>query len=451
MEIIFSEVYQPLFDLLEARNVINDEDFVKDYSIAERKYWKELSTVDVVLLSGGRDSGKTFTLSSFNCVASVDYNHRVLYTRYTMSSTGNSISKAVDNRLELLNYGSKFDIIQNEYTCIEGDGLITITGQKTSSGDQTAKLKSVEDYTIFVTDEGEELPSKEEFVKVKRSIRGKGVQTFSMISFNPPTIDHWLYSEYYDGLPDGFCGVKNNVLYIHSTYLDNGKENMTESNWREYEALRVDYELYLSTPINERESLPNKIKSNHKEYKHAILGGFKSKAEGVVIENWKYGEFNPDNLQTSFGQDFGFSNDPTTLVEVAINKSIKKIYVKECLYKTRLKTTEIYNANKSYADRKLIIADSAEARLIDEIRRMGNNVREAKKPPGSISAGIMLLQDYEIIVEKNSKNIASEFNNHVYADKGSKLYKDTWNHLIDAIRYNVYFHLTKPSGARSLR
>ena len=53
----------------------------------------------------------------------------------------------------------------------------------------------------------------------------------------------------------------------------------------------------------------------------------------------------------------------------------------------------------------------------------------------------MLMQDYEIIVEQNSSNIAKEFNNHVYADKGSKTYKDTYNHLIDSIRYNVYFNL----------
>ena len=58
----------------------------------------------------------------------------------------------------------------------------------------------------------------------------------------------------------------------------------------------------------------------------------------------------------------------------------------------------------------------------------------------------MDVTDYEIIVEKNSKNIVKEFNNHIYADKGSKLYKDTYNHLIDGIRYNVYYHLS--SGNR---
>ena len=154
------------------------------------------------------------------------------------------------------------------------------------------------------------------------------------------------------------------------------------------------------------------------------------------------GDFNPNNLQVSYGQDYGFSNDPTTLVAVAIDKKLKKIYVKELLYKPHLTTSQIADVNKLHCGRSLIVADSAEPRLINEISRMGCRVVPVKKPAGSISAGVMLMQDYEIIVEHNSSNIVKEFNNHVYADKGSKLYKDTYNHLIDAIRYNVYYHLS---------
>jgi len=428
MQITFSEIYQPLFDLLEARKN-------KDKS----EYYNELSKVDTVLISGGRDSGKSFALSCFNPIASKDYNHRILYTRQTMSSTDNSITEALENRLQMLGYESDFELANKIYSVKNGIGKISITGQKTSVGTQTAKLKSLEDFSIFETDEGEELESFDNWKKVKRSMRAKDVQTLSIIVFNPPTVDHWLYSQFYEDVPSGFNGIKDNVLYIHSTYLDNGKENMTESNWNEYESLRKDYELYLET--KDKHLLPKKIESNYKEYKYKILGGFRLKAEGVVIENWKIGKFNPDNLQVSYGQDYGFSNDPTTLVAVAIDKKLKKIYVKELLYKPHLQTSQIAEINKTNCGRSLIVADSAEPRLISEISRMGCNVVPVKKPPGSITAGVMLMQDYEIIVEENSNNIVMEFNNHVYADKGSKLYKDTYNHLIDAIRYNVYFHL----------
>jgi phage terminase large subunit len=429
MQITFSEIYQPLFDLLEARNLKN-----------ESEYYNELSKIDTVLISGGRDSGKSFALSCFNPIASKDYNHRILYTRQTMSSTDDSITEALESRMELLGYESNFELANKIYSVKNGIGKISITGQKTSVGTQTAKLKSLEDFSIFETDEGEELESYTNWKKVKRSMRAKDVQTLSIIVFNPPTVDHWLYSQFYEDVPEGFNGIKNKILYIHSTYLDNGKENMTDSNWYEYESLRKDYELYLNT--KEKHLLPKKIESNYKEYKHEILGGFKLKAEGVVIENWSYGNFNPDNLQVSYGQDYGFSNDPTTLVAVAIDKKLKKIYVKELLYKPNLTTSQISDVNKTHCARNLIVADSAEPRLINEINKLGCNIIPVKKPPGSISAGVMLLQDYEIVVEHKSSNIVKEFNNHIYADKGSKLYKDTYNHLIDAIRYNVYYHLS---------
>ena len=128
---------------------------------------------------------------------------------------------------------------------------------------------------------------------------------------------------------------------------------------------------------------------------------------------------------------------------MAIDKKKRKIYVKELLYKPHLTTSQIAEINRKNCGRGLIVADSAEPRLITEIANKVLNIVPVKKPPGSISAGVMLLQDFEIVVEENSNNIVKEFNNHIYADKGSKTYKDTYNHLIDSIRYNVYFNLAQ--------
>jgi phage terminase large subunit len=169
------------------------------------------------------------------------------------------------------------------------------------------------------------------------------------------------------------------------------------------------------------------------------------KAEGVVFTNWKFGTFNPDNLQTSFGQDFGFSIDPTTLVEVAIDKNKRIIYVHEHLYKPKLTTSEIAKVNKSICGNSLIIADSAEPRLIAELQSQNCNIQPTEKGAGSISAGIALMQDYQIIVEHNSTNIAKELNNYIYSDKKSGLVIDNFNHAIDAIRYNVFFNLSNPN------
>ena len=200
MNIDFSDKYEPLFEVLEKNNLA-------------------LKKVDTILISGGRDSGKTFALGCFSSIASSQYNHRILYTRQTMSSTANSIFKALENRMEVLKLDDLFTFANSEYNSITGPGLISITGQKTSTGTQTAKLKSLEDYSIFVTDEGEELTSYDEWNKIKRSIRAKDVQALSIISFNPPTKSHWLYKRFYNNVPEGFNGVIDNILYIHTISL----------------------------------------------------------------------------------------------------------------------------------------------------------------------------------------------------------------------------------------
>ena len=73
----------------------------------------------------------------------------------------------------------------------------------------------------------------------------------------------------------------------------------------------------------------------------------------------------------------------------------------------------------------------------------GVNIKAVKK--GTIESGITTMQDFEIVVDINSNNIAKELNNYVYLDKGSKLYLDDFNHAIDGIRYNVIYNLDNPN------
>ena len=138
-----------------------------------------------------------------------------------------------------------------------------------------------------------------------------------------------------------------------------------------------------------------------------------------------------------------FSVDADTLTEVAIDKSKRKIYVKEHLYRNGLGTTELATIILNKVGKKLIIADSAEPRLISDLKFKGVNIQKVKK--GTIESGITTMQDFQIIVEPNSTNIAKELNNYVYLDKGSKLYLDDWNHSIDGIRYNVIYNLDNPN------
>ena len=377
------------------------------------------------VLTGGRGSGKSFEVGRFITLLSFIKDHKILYTRQTMTSAHLSIIPEFQEKIDLLELNGIFNINRNEIQNTASGSEIIFKGLKTSSGDQTAALKSLQGVTTWVLDEAEELTDESIFDKINLSIRQKGVQNRVILILNPSSKEHWIYKRFFEnaGVEEGFTGEKDNVTYIHTTY-ENNKENLDISFLDEVERIK---------------------KTNPAKYNHVVLGGWLDKAEGVVITNWKYGEFNPNKLQTSFGQDFGFSIDPTTLVEVAIDKKKKIIYVKEHVYKTKLTTTDIAQVNLYHAKNNLIIADSAEPRLINELRSKGCNIKGAEKKKGSIESGMALLQDYKIIVEPNSINIAKEFNNHVYADKGSKLYVDDFNHLIDAIRYNVTFHLGNPN------
>ena len=393
---------------------------------SHKNIWDELANdTRFFILTGGRGSGKSFEVGRFVSLLSFEVNHKILFTRQTMTSAHLSIIPEFEEKIELLDVKECFSINRSEILNTDSKSEIIFKGLKTSSGDQTAALKSLQGVTTWVLDEAEELVDETVFDKINLSIRQKGVQNRVILILNPSTKEHWIYKRFFEqaGVQEGFTGIKDNVTYIHTTYHDN-IENLDESFLNEIDRIKL---------------------SNPKKYEHIIKGAWLDKAEGVVFTNWKYGRFNPNNLQTSFGQDFGFSVDSSVLVEVAIDKSKRKIYIKECFYKTKLTTTDIALLNLEYAKKNLIIADSAEPRLIAELKSKGCNIKATEKGAGSISAGIALMQDYELIVEENSLNVAKELNNYVYADKGAKLFRDDFNHAIDSIRYNVFFHLSNPN------
>jgi len=351
---------------------------------------------------------------------------RILFTRYTMVSAHLSIIPEFLEKISLLGFENVFSVNKSEVINLGNQSDILFRGIKTSAGNQTASLKSLQGISTWVLDEAEELIDEDIFDTIDLSIREKEIQNRIILILNPVTKEHWIYKRFFEdkGVQAGFNGIKDNVCYIHSTYLDN-KENLSSS--------------FLQRIQN--------IKDNNiKKYQHKILGGWLDKAEGVVFENWSIGEFNPDGLQTSCGMDFGFSVDPDSLVEVAIDKTKKKIYLKEHIYKNGMKSQELAEMILQKVGDKLIIADSAEPRLIADLKHLSVNIKPVKK--GTIESGITRMQDYELIVTPESVNIAKELNNYVYADKGSKLYVDAYNHSIDASRYNIIYHLDNPNSGK---
>lgn len=377
------------------------------------------------IVSGGRGSGKSYSVNSFLLLLTYESGHTILFTRYTLTSAHISIIPEFIDKIETAGLHNDFNITKDEIVNLKTGSKIIFRGIKTSSGTQTANLKSIANVTTWILDEAEELVDEDIFDKIDLSIRHQVKQNRVILILNPTTKEHFIYNKFFEtkGVTEGSNVIKGDTSYIHTTYLDN-LDNLSDSFISQIELTK---------------------KNNPIKYNHIILGGWMDKAEGVVFTNWKFGNFNPDLLQTSFGQDFGFSIDPTTLIEVAIDKNKKIIYVKEHLYKPKLTTSEIAQINKITCGGNLIIADSAEPRLIAELQSQGCNIQPTEKGAGSISAGIALMQDYQIIVEHGSTNIAKELNNYIYSDKKSGLVCDNFNHSLDAIRYNVFFNLANPN------
>ena len=150
----------------------------------------------------------------------------------------------------------------------------------------------------------------------------------------------------------------------------------------------------------------------------------------------------------SFGMDFGFTNDPTTLV--AIYQQGDNIYLKELLYQTGLTNRDIDEKLRFHSvERKEIFADSAEPKSIEELYRMGWNVKPATKGQGSVNIGIDMMKRYELYVTKDSVNMIKEFRNYKWQeDKNGNVLNtpvDMFNHTIDAIRYGLYDKLARPN------
>lgn len=426
METVISEKYEDLYKWLSAPK------------------GSELAKVNTVVMTGGRYSQKSFATGLFSCVAAKDFNHRVLYTRYTLTAAQDSIIPEFEEKIDVLNCRRSFSVKADRIQGIHNDSKIVFKGIKTSSGNQTANLKSLKDFSMFILEEAEEMPDFKSWDKIKKSIRALDVNNLNILILNPVTKEHWIYEEFFEsrGVQEGFNGIKDEVMYIHTSYLDLERKYIDDANWNDFEDKRKAYELYESLTVQQQKDVPYQIFKKWYYYKHVVKGGWLGKSEGVIFENWSLGAFQEVG-PVWHGQDYGFSVDPTTLVKVSIDKARKKIYLKELLYEPRLSTSDIIQKNKQLAPGGFIIADSAEPRLIDEIHKAGVHIQKAYKPEGSITGGIAFMLDYELIVDPSSLNLIKELNNYVWHDKKSKTPIDAWNHLIDAVRYVVFTNLSK--------
>ena len=391
------------------------------------KYQKLANDTRYYIITGGRASGKSFSVNLMLVLLTYEANHTILFTRYTLTSAYVSIIPEFIEKIEMLDKFDDFHITKDEIINLRSGSKIVFKGIKTSSGDQTANLKSITGVTTWVLDEAEELTDEGTFDKIDLTIRETKNQNRIILILNPTTKEHWIYQRFFEdkGIQEGTNTEKDNTTYIHTTYQDN-ITNLSKSFLKQIDDLKIRRPL---------------------KYKHVIMGGWLDKAEGVIFNNWTIGKFKRVGVSV-WGQDYGFSNDPSTLIETNIDTSNKRIYLKECFYLPSLTTSQITRLNEQHAKGGLIIADSAEPRLISEIRAKGCNVKPSVKGQGSVTYGISLLQDYDLIISEDSINLVKELNNYSWLERKSNTPIDKFNHLIDAVRYAVSFQLQNPNRGK---
>lgn len=240
-KIEFSEKFEPLFRLL-------DPNFHPK--------------VDTVIMTGGRYSSKSFVTSIFSIIALVDYGWNILYTRYTSLSIVDSIKPEVSDKVELLGKGQYINDTSTHIEC--GNNRIAFKGIKTGSKQQTANLKALSGFNMFVVDEAEELPDLDTFKKVFYSIRSTKLRNLNILILNPTTKNHWIYKEFFEEreVPTGFNGVHQNVLYTHTSYKDMDISHVPTNILADYDKLR---------------------EKNPKKYDNIVDGGWITEPEGVLL------------------------------------------------------------------------------------------------------------------------------------------------------------------------
>lgn len=280
--------------------------------------------------------------------------------------------------------------------------------------DDREKIKSITDITDIWCEEGTEL-SDDDFDQLDLRLRAKVEHLQIYISFNPVSKVNWVYRKWF-----ATKNVQENTFILHTNYKHNK-----------------------FLPDSYIKALEEKQKTNYTYYKIYALGEFCT-LDKLVFTNWKVEDFNHVDIKGELiiGLDFGFVNDTSALVASILTKD--KIYIFREWGDTGKTNQELANVIKALGfSKSVIIADSAEQKSIEEIKRDGvPKIKKSAKGKDSVIHGIQKLQNYEIIIHPNCKEIQTEFENYSWKkDKNTGLYinepVDMFNHYIDALRYSL--------------
>ena len=378
--------------------------YLWDYSYRYNVYW------------GGRASGKTKFIMQKLFLKGLKEKRTILLMQKQTNKLKDTLWKEIMSALDDFNMRQFFEINKSELrvTC-----KINGTEFKCLGLDEPEKIKGFVDISDVFMDEVTAF-TVDDIELIDGTLRSKkySLPLQMYFSFNPVSKANFVYNYF------GFSTQTTppNTFILHSTYLDNP---FIDDGFAE----RMD-------ALKQR---------NYNRWKIEALGEFCT-LDRLVYNNWRVEDFDYKSIQGELlvGLDFGFVTDISALVASILQENEKKIWIFKTWGDTGKTNEELAAIIKSLGFAKsVIIADSAEQKSIEELKRCGiTRVRPSKKGPDSIIHGIQKLQNYEIIVHPSCDGIITEFENYSWQkDKATGEYInkpiDAFNHFCDSLRYSL--------------
>ena len=366
------------------------------------------ATEDIIVNQGGSSSGKTYSILQVLFTKAIQYYNVITVVG---ESIPNLKAGALRDALDIYNSSPILKSLISDYNRTDrifqfvNGSIMEFKSYETPQGAKSGKR----DYLFINEAQG---ISKEVFNELH--IRTKK-QTY--IDYNP-NAEFWVHEDII-GKPDSKLFISD---HRHNPFVPQKIRDKIE-------ALRYkDMELF-------------------KVYARGLTG----KIEGLVFRNFDIVNEVPLGSELiGIGMDWGFTNDPTTVIKVFRYNS--EIYIDELLYQTGLTNADIIVKlnNLGVTRFNSIIADSAEPKSIEDLNRAGFNVEGAKKGADSIINSIDTLKQFKINITRNSTNTIKEFRSYKWAtdSSGKTINKpvDFNNHTIDAIRYVALNKINKPTN-----
>jgi phage terminase large subunit len=400
---------------------------------------------------GGRGRGGSFAFTQYfvHLITQPEY-FRGYIMREVLGDIRESLWLDIKDRIEESEKADYFQLDEAKMmaTFLPTGNTIVSKGFKKASKKQTAKLKSIAGATHVLIEEMEEI-SETDFKQLDDTLRTKKVENIQILGlFNPPPKRHWIWKKWFtlqdipakefnekyntNFKPDESTGYfkaipnkADNLLAIFSTYHDN------ESN------------LNASFIANQEEYK----RTNPEHYYTNVMGLIPEGVVGRIFKNWKIAPCMPGIWSKFYGLDWGFSGDPLALVECENHN--RSLWVEQKIYKRGLTNDDLHEEllRIGISKRAPIVADNAQPKDIEDMKRKGWNFIECKKE--SVKSSVKYLKQYEVHVTESSTDIWNEYENYAYAldqfKNPTEEPIDAFNHAIDAIRYALdRIRISKP-------